>query len=1236
MNTSKVKIKPRFIVIGFLIIVLSVTTTSSFILNSLDSNSIKVNRDDYLNLDNSLQVQDLSSENVLGGISSPWNLTHWANRTDFDLAISFAEGASDTSEIPLGSGWKGYKLTADINDLTDERNWNNGTFSYGVDDGSATAGENDTIWIQNNYQNWTFKVNDTGYGTNPMSGNYYDDTNAVTDFQDCLELRMDDDETVVPGWSTYDPDDKCWWSSSIQIPRGNLKDSSLTFDLYPDHLASFNSWAFSIYLNSRRVYSIGTNTLRQFGVGSWHNLAIPQNIWTNTSNVFPNEPLNNALLDIDLVLECVGGGNFSGFPNDDYQRIYVDNVELIVNAEVLPSDVGLRMNQTIVQDIEWGQGSVEIAGDWESANVVANFTSTDIGELGNYELTLESNLNLFAIKHTPDTNYETDVLSLGTKFSANNASVVNWESYGFVAIPTGYSESQMRLDFPTDVIITSIFEPENPSSNILSLCDNSTPGRLIIPVNAFSINPDGFWKFEANSPNYCEEISLYNNATGGWVQNDTFLSGEHINITANIMNSAEVSAHIQNTNALLQIRYPNGSLWTELSQYASVDSNGNVAFSSFQIPSKSPFYEVGEYEAIVSWNNSFSSYGFNESGIIYKNFYVKHFSNLIPDVSYYKDIIDGSILNLRVTFSDFENFDAIENANIYTRNYTHPSYLQYFGEISPGYYLLEFNITGAPNAGNNTLTLYANSPNFVNSETNITIDIIKNTVLTVNSDYLTGVPIEQNFTIQFNYTEIYSGVGISTNNLSTNWAGEYQFATIAQGVYTLTCNASGPGYQADNLYSMILTVEANRYQPQSIPIRIFITEKASFLELYINGTKKLEDEVVTIEFWQKLNVTVYYHDASSNHLGGASIRLTGVGISESLNEDLLNYQYSYILNGSDLGLGIKYLSILANVSNFNPQSIRFITEVIERRTLLEIYLNGENKTSNPSLDIAINKLLNITIKYTDINGNHIEDATVNMFGAISTSLIENKLLQHYSYVLNTSFLDIGVRIIAVSAEKTNHIFQTEDIRIEVRRIHTNITTQDGITVISVLPGNDVTLKIVLHDLDFGGTINGAIVSYSGLGSGLLTDDNNDGVYEVVFRNIVEGTYKIVIGAFLGDNYEFKSYEVTISAIRPPGEALLIIALAIAISAAALVILGYIYAYQKFLKYPKPVRKVRKYQKTLEKAKNPKINIVNRENAFNSEYEAELNKISKLTKIKAVEPPVTPQKIQKKPIENLDS
>ncbi|MBA7632324.1 hypothetical protein ES703_39868 [subsurface metagenome] len=601
----------RLVIIGSILILLLILDFSKLSFDSLILTDAKNIQKDDFNLENMLNGQDLSFDNIHSGIGAPWNLTHLANRTDYDLLVSFTEGDYGMVDIPLGSGWKGYKMSAEIEGLVDERNWNNATFNYGADNGTANAGENDTTWIHNNYQNWTFEYNDTGLGTNPMSGNYLSNIGG----HDCLELRMDDDEEVVSGWSTYDPDDKCWWSSSLQIPRGKIRDSSLKFDLYPNHLAQFNSWAFSIYLNAKRVYSIGTYTLLQYGVNTWHSFTIPQNIWTNSSNIFLNEPLNNSLLDINLVLECVGGGNFSGFLNDDYQRIYVDNVDLIVEAEVLPSYIELNMNQTIVQDIDWGRGTVEIEGDWESTKVFANFSSTDVGELGNYDINLRSNLNLYGIKNAPETNYETYADSIGTIFSVNNVSSVNWESYGFIAIPTGYSESEMLLEFPTDVVITAVFEPENPSLNILNLCDNSISGRLEIPVDIISTNPDGFWKFEANSPNYCEDLTIFNNATGAWVRNYNFLSGDYINITAKITNSLEVSSYIQNTKAFLQIRFPNGTLWSDQSHFASVDSSGYVQFNAFQIPSVPPNYEVGEYEAIITWNNSYSLYGLNETGI---------------------------------------------------------------------------------------------------------------------------------------------------------------------------------------------------------------------------------------------------------------------------------------------------------------------------------------------------------------------------------------------------------------------------------------------------------------------------------------------------------------------------------------------------------------------------------------------------------------------------------------------
>ncbi|MFX1431632.1 MAG: hypothetical protein ACFFCY_15815 [Promethearchaeota archaeon] len=65
--------------------------------------------------------------------------------------------------------------------------------------------------------------------------------------------------------------------------------------------------------------------------------------------------------------------------------------------------------------------------------------------------------------------------------------------------------------------------------------------------------------------------------------------------------------------------------------------------------------------------------------------------------------------------------------------------------------------------------------------------------------------------------------------------------------------------------------------------------------------------------------------------------------------------------------------------------------------------------------------------------------------------------------------------------------------------------------------------------------------------------------------------------------------------------------------------GYLVAYQKFLKYPKPVRKVIKYRRTLTKKNEPRVIIANRESAFKKEYKQEVQKTSSFLKGKPSEP-----------------
>ena len=1334
INTSK---KSKIVILLTLLVIIAVNSfLSDFTYTS--SNLLEENMVESID---SPKNNDLSSNNVFTGTGEAWNVTHWANRTDYDLPATFGNNSYDLLEVPLGIDWIGYNLKADINNLYDSRNWNNGTFNFGNDDGTYAAGEDDTVDISNSFQNWTFNLND-GATANPMSGNYLDSVYAPSDGHNCLELRMDGNPSVLSGYYNYNENDKCWWNSTFVIPRGTVIDSELQFDINPNYLANFNSWDFAVSLNNQPIYSSGTYSLKQLGEGNWQSFSIPQSVWVNQSTIYTS-PVSSSVMPIEFSLEYVANSaSYSqGFTHIEYQQLFIDNVKLIVKAEVQPSQIQLKVNNTGVSDVDWGKGTIELTGDWQSSKVITNFSSDDTWDLGSYDIELDADLNLFANKHTPETSYDTNFVSEGISFYTENNSLVNWECYAYFAVPTGYEETTMKLEFPSDVTISWASEPQQPTINRLALCDDSTAGVLLIPVDTISTTPDGFWKFEGTSSNYCEQLTIYKNSTNSptgvdWVQEHEFLSGDFINVTAKVNPSPLVSSYITQTNAIMNIRFPNGTIWTAQNQIQSCDSNGMVYFDYFQVPLNSPNYEVGEYDVIITWNNSHSIFGLNESGIIYKKFTVKHFSSLTPDQQYYADILEGSTINLIVSFTDRQNGDAIENAIVYLYNFT--GGIEYFNEINPGFYaLLDFNTTGGL-AGDNILSIYANSTLYTNNQVNTTINLILKTTLSAEEFPYLQSPWNQNFTIHLNYTEKITGNGIVTSP-TTNWIGDYSTIMTSPGAYNMTFNSSA--YEVNKLHSLIINVNESNYEQQSILIKVEIIERSTYLdEIFLNDIDKTTDKSITLTSGELLNITLKYKDSvSSNFISGASSAITGGGLSGGLNENFVFNHYDRVINSSDfelgatfliismqaenysatavsltifvsergsiadvfingtqhpdnyvivevwqtinitityddlitgthlsdarvellgidnlteslvfeqytilidaaiLGQGIDILNIIARKDNYESQPLQVTVEIVERKTDLHLYINGLNKTLDKFIELPIGSQLNFTIDYFDSTGEFVTGSLVQLLGeGLSLNLTENIMFNHYSITINTNQLDIGIRLLTIIAFKNNYQIQTIGIRLDIQRIKTNITTTSGESVINISPGETVSLKIILYDLDFGGTIKNATVSFTWSGgSGTLTDANNDGIYEAVLSNIPDGSHTITISAYAGDDYSFERYEVVITVIRPAEDVLLFWILLIVSSIATVSALTYLILYQKIFKYPKPVRKVRKYRKTLRKTKKPGVDITAREKAFKGEYQNQLAKSSKFLKGKPAEVTPKPDKMLKEPIEGSD-
>ena len=421
--------------------------------------------------------------------------------------------------------------------------------------------------------------------------------------------------------------------------------------------------------------------------------------------------------------------------------------------------------------------------------------------------------------------------------------------------------------------------------------------------------------------------------------------------------------------------------------------------------------------------------------------------------------------------------------------------------------------------------------------------------------------------------------------------------------YSIFINSSQLG-----IGSRILSVEAQKanYESQLTQIFVEVYERGTVLSLYVNSDKKSDSEAIEIEMDEIINISVFFKDfITDNHLGGATIELLGFGfLDENIND------YNITINSNDLNLGTNILTIFAQLNNYQTQTIKFFINVIQRSTQLQILLNREPFTLDPVINIPIGRMINVSIRYKDNStGSHISGGTLQLIGeGLSINLIENVTLNQYSTVLNSTELQLGAKLFSVVAQATDYNINTVNIRINVNRIRTNISTVSGETNIYLEPQESFTLMIYLNDTDYGGLIKNATVTYRWAhGQGELIDLDNDGIYEVYFENIPGGTYIMTITAYAGENYEFEEYEIIISVSSPPGLDWKWLVIILGSSALGLVIV--FVSYLKHFKYPPLVRKIRKLRKKVSKNKKLKsIPLQNREDIIDTNLKGKLEVI----------------------------
>ncbi|MHA2125646.1 MAG: hypothetical protein ACW99E_10080 [Promethearchaeota archaeon] len=420
----------------------------------------------------------------------------------------------------------------------------------------------------------------------------------------------------------------------------------------------------------------------------------------------------------------------------------------------------------------------------------------------------------------------------------------------------------------------------------------------------------------------------------------------------------------------------------------------------------------------------------------------------------------------------------------------------------------------------------------------------------------------------------------------------------------------------------------------NISYTIIFPDIETDLRLFLNDENKTDDPSFSLNVGIQLNITIKYLNKTGDHIPNATVLLSG-NFTGALIENAALKQYSIIIDTEISNIGVNFLTITANTKDYEQQKITPIITINKINSKnIHIFLNTVNMTLDPNVELVIGEELNITIIYRDNLGSHIPNATVQLISlGVTRSLNESKIFNHYSVVINTSDrLRIGVNQLIISAQSLTFETQNATIGVLIRKINIDIQTVSGDIIIQKDVGSDLTIRIKLNNTDFGGFVKATIVTFvSNLENGILTDSDNDSIYEATIAKLPEGVFTFTISAIVGDDYYVEDVEITVIASKETEDPILFQTLfvlsIILVSALAI----YLYAYQKILKYPKPVRKVRKYRKTLNRKNDPEVIIVDREKSFRNAFKHETTvglKIAKQTQPKKF----VPQKMQPKILE----
>ena len=267
--------------------------------------------------------------------------------------------------------------------------------------------------------------------------------------------------------------------------------------------------------------------------------------------------------------------------------------------------------------------------------------------------------------------------------------------------------------------------------------------------------------------------------------------------------------------------------------------------------------------------------------------------------------------------------------------------------------------------GTNLLAIYANQDNYTALLVSITVIVSeKDTSMDIILDNNPGTTIEVIYDEFVNITAIYK------DSMSAFIDGAT--VELRKGTNVLEPLIEGTSQYSVSINSNRLVLGGNilsvyayktNYSVALVTILIIVNERDTTLDVLLDGINSDTFEFYNVSISDSVDIVAIYNDFEANFISGATVELTGSGMSELLNPGV--GQYTYTLDALSLGIGVHFLVISASLENYSVSIKNIKLNILERNSTIQLSVDDVDITNSRYVATEIDKNLNITVFFTD-------------------------------------------------------------------------------------------------------------------------------------------------------------------------------------------------------------------------------------------------------------------------------